>query len=59
MKTNSVYLSNKPLSEARQLWHQALNAGGFFTPKNTRIAVDDALGETTAKPVYAHHSSPT
>ena len=59
MKTNSVYLSNKPLSEARQLWHQALNAGGFFTPKTTRIAVDDALGETTAKPVYAHHSSPT
>lgn len=59
MKTNSVYLSNKPLSEARELWHQALNACGFFVPKTTRIAVDDALGETTAKPVYAHHSSPT
>lgn len=59
MKTNSVYLSNKPLSEARELWHQALNACGFFVPKTTRIAVDDALGETTAKPIYAHHSSPT
>lgn len=59
MKTNSVYLSNKPLSEARELWHQALNACGFFVPKTTHIAVDDALGETTAKPVYAHHSSPT
>ncbi len=59
MKPNSVYLSNTPLSEARELWHQALDAGGFFTPKITKIAVDDALGETTAKPVYAHHSSPT
>jgi len=59
MKTNSVYLSNKPLSEARELWHQALNACRFFVPKTTRITVDDALGETTAKPVYAHHSSPT
>ena len=59
MKTNSVYLSNKPLSEARELWHQALNACEFFAPKTTHIAVDDALGETTAKPVYAHHSSPT
>ncbi|MGI9536475.1 MAG: molybdopterin biosynthesis protein [Desulfocapsaceae bacterium] len=59
MKTDSVYLSNKPLAEARELWHQTLNEHGFFKPKIIKIRVDDALGQTTAKPIYAHHSSPT
>lgn len=59
MKSGSVYLSNTPLSEARKLWHQALNSCGFFSPRPIKAAVDEALGETTAAPVYAHHSSPS
>lgn len=59
MKPDTVYLSNTPLSEARTLWHEALNAGGFFSPKTVKAAVDEALGETTAAPVYARHSSPS
>ncbi|MEJ2135520.1 MAG: molybdopterin biosynthesis protein [Desulfofustis sp.] len=59
MKTGSVYLSNTPLSEARTLWHEALNSCGFFSPKTVKAAVDEALGETTAAPVYARYSSPS
>ena len=59
MKNDSVYLSNTPLSEAKELWHQALESCDFFSPKTTSVAVDDALGETTAGPVYAQHSSPS
>lgn len=59
MKNDSVYLSNTPLSEAKELWHQALESCDFFTPRTTLVAVDDALGETTAGPVYAQHSSPS
>ncbi|RZW20851.1 MAG: molybdopterin biosynthesis protein [Desulfobulbaceae bacterium] len=59
MKTDSVYLSNTPLGEARKLWRQALESCGFFSTKPVRIAVDQALGETTAVPVYARHSSPS
>ena len=59
MKTGSVYLSNTPLSEARTLWHEALNSCGFFSPKAVKAAVDEALGETTAAPVYARYSSPS
>ena len=59
MKTDSVFLSNTPLSEARKLWHQALNSCGFFSVTPVKVAVDEALGETTAEPVYASHSSPS
>ena len=59
MKNKSVYLTNTPLSEARELWHQALEDCGFFSSRPVKIAVDRALGETTSGPVYAHHSSPT
>lgn len=59
MKTESVYLSNKPLEEAKKLWHQALESAGFFSIQPVTVPVDQALGKTTARAVYAHHSSPT
>jgi putative molybdopterin biosynthesis protein len=59
MKTDSVYLSNTPLVEARKRWHQALDSCRFFSARPVRVAVDKALGETTAAPVYAHNSSPS
>ena len=59
MKTDSVYLSNTPLAEAKKLWRQELELCGFFSTKPVSVAVDHALGETTALPVYASHSSPS
>ena len=60
MKKKSVYLENKPLSEARELWNKALHDCGFLGKKHTEtIAVDDALGRRTAAPVFAKRSSPS
>lgn len=59
MKSESVYLSNKPLGEARRLWLQALDSADFFSITPVTLPVDKALGKTTAKAVYAQHSSPT
>ncbi|TKB07205.1 molybdopterin biosynthesis protein [Desulforhopalus sp. IMCC35007] len=60
MSTRNVYVSNKPLKEARQLWLSALQEQGFFTSNTVEeIAVDDSLGRLTAEPVIARRSSPS
>ena len=60
MKQKSIYVQNQPLSSAKQAWQKALQDIGFFSlRKSETIAVDDALGRLTAKPVSAYHSSPT
>ncbi len=59
MKKNTVYVSNLPLDKTLEVWHQALEDSGFFRPRKNLIDVDDSLGEITAAPVYARHSSPT
>ncbi|MEJ2056597.1 MAG: molybdopterin biosynthesis protein [Desulfofustis sp.] len=58
MIKNSVYVSNRPLDETKQVWHQALLSCGFFDLRKERAAVDASLGKVTAAPVYAVHSSP-
>ncbi len=60
MSKRNVYLSNKPLSEAKELWRAALEQHGFYSrdPLET-IEVDDSLGKITAEPVFAMRSSPS
>lgn len=60
MSKRNVYLSNKPLREAKQIWQETLREHGFFTnsPRET-IEVDNSLGRITAKPVFAKRSSPS
>lgn len=60
MKTQSIYVNNQPLPEARQAWHDELESIGFFSRRAVQtIAVDEASGRYTAAPVFALHSSPS
>ena len=56
----TIYVSNKPLDEAKRIWLQALTDHHFFdrTPTET-VRVDDCLGRLTAEPVFAGTSSPS
>ncbi len=60
MSKRNVYLSNKPLSEAKELWQAALQQHGFYSrdPLET-VEVDDSRGRITAEPVFALRSSPS
>ncbi len=59
MKKN-IYVSNKPLEEAKRLWHQALCENGFYSRSAVeRVAVDECLGRLTAEPIFAAVSSPS
>lgn len=59
MNKRNVYVSNKPLSEAKALWQQALVECGFYGKKPVEtISVDDSLGRITASPVFSASSSP-
>ncbi len=56
----SIYISNKPLDEARRIWHQALAEHSFFNRHQSEsVAVDDCLGRITSEPVFAKNSSPS
>ncbi len=56
----TIYISNKPLDEAKRLWHKALDQQNFFDRHQVEsIAVDDCLGRITAEPVFAQFSSPS
>lgn len=59
MKSDTIYVSNLPLDNTLEIWHQALEECGFFHLSKKLVRVDDCLGETTGAPVYAYHSSPT
>ncbi len=60
MNKRNIYVSNKPLSEAKELWQAALKQHGFYSrdPFET-IEVDNSLGRITAEPVFALRSSPS
>jgi putative molybdopterin biosynthesis protein len=60
MNKRDIYISNKPLAEARKLWNNALTTHGFFARQTKEaIRVDDSLGRITAEPVFARRSSPS
>ncbi len=60
MNKRNVYISNKPLAEAKELWHAALQRHGFFArQQQDLIRVDESLGRITAEPIFAHRSSPS
>jgi len=57
---NTIYVYNKPLAEAKRLWHQALSEQKFFDRhQDETVRVDDCLGRITAEPVFAAISSPS
>ena len=58
MKQKDIYVKNMPLPQAKATWHEALQKINFFTGATTTMAVDQALGQVTATPVFAAHSSP-
>ena len=60
MNKRNIYLDNKPLAEAKAIWHQALTEAGFFSRRpEEQIAVDLCLGRILARPVFALRSSPS
>lgn len=60
MRKKNVYLDNKPLSEAKELWAKALEDCGFLGKTHSEIiATDDARGRITTKAVFAIRSSPS
>lgn len=60
MNQRDIYISNKPLAEAKLLWREALRRHGFFTRRpRESIPVDASLGRITAEPVFALRSSPS
>lgn len=54
----NVYISNMPLEKAQLLFIEKLQTYNWFTRDSETIAVKDALGRITAKPVMAQRSSP-
>ncbi len=57
--THKVYLEDIPLDEAWRRFTTALKAIGQWQPiEGEDILVADALGRVTAKPIWAHVSSP-
>ncbi|MEW6428803.1 MAG: molybdopterin biosynthesis protein [Thermodesulfobacteriota bacterium] len=58
MSKRTIYLSNTPLAEAQARWQEAVDKAGCTTLAPETVAVDDALGRITARPVFAPGSSP-
>jgi len=57
--SDSVYLHDVPLPEARKRFMQALQAAGLDGPLPAEtVALDQALGRVTAEPAWAKSSSP-
>ena len=57
--SDSVYLHDVPLPQARQRFLQALQAAGLDGPLPAEtVALDQALGRVTAEPAWARASSP-
>lgn len=58
MKQRKVYLDNKPLQEALDMYFQALDNQIWGGSAVESIPVDEALGRITAQPQIARNSSP-
>lgn len=59
MNKRDIYVTNKPLAEAKKLWWEALKSSAFLRSNIETIAVDESLGRITAGPVFAKRSSPS
>lgn len=58
MIKRDIYLENKTLAAALQLWRQRLEAVGALQLEVETVAVDEALGRITAAALFARRSSP-
>jgi len=59
LKDRNMYLHDVALDAALNAWHAALDSLGLLAPRGSEtVAVADALGRVTAKPVWAKISSP-
>src|SRR5512136_1285542 len=57
--SRKVYLEDIPLDEAWRRFSEALKAIGRWQPiEGEDIPIDEALGRVTARPIWAHVSSP-
>jgi len=54
----TVFLHDVPLERARERFDAALDAAGARSAETETLALDDALGRVTARPVIARVSSP-
>jgi molybdopterin molybdotransferase/putative molybdopterin biosynthesis protein len=61
MKKRNIFVKNHPLTEAKELWHQALERIEFGKKETIvrPIPVDESLGYRLTEPVFALHSSPS
>lgn len=58
MSERTVFLHDVPLERARERFDAALDAAGARSAETETLALDDALGRVTARPVIARVSSP-
>lgn len=58
MIKRDIYVDNKALDEALELWQQKLDSVGTLQIQIEEIPVDDALGRITSAAVFARRSSP-
>jgi putative molybdopterin biosynthesis protein len=58
MIKRDIYVDNKALDEALELWQQKLDSVGAVQIQIEEIPVDDALGRITSAAVFARRSSP-
>ena len=54
----NIYIENRPLEEAFQIFNQALENCGYFNLKSESVPVADTLGRVTNEAVYTRRSSP-
>ncbi len=54
----NIYIENKPLDEALELFVQQLEACGWFDLEYEEVGIMDCLGRRTSHPVYAQRSHP-
>lgn len=57
MKRN-IYIENKPLEDARELFASRLEACGYFEPKAEEISTLEAYNRISASAIYARRSAP-
>ena len=54
----NVYIENKPLEEALDLFNRCLTECGWLAPQFEEVDIMECLGRRTFHPVYARRSHP-
>jgi molybdopterin molybdochelatase len=54
----NIYIENKPLEDARELFASRLEACGYFEPKAEEIPTLEAYNRISASAIYARRSAP-